>query len=212
MTISGLLPPIVDGDDDLLVDGGYSNNLPIDIMHQMPHRPKTLISVDVENRDASMFNNLYDYGNSVEVINLVAKFYTGPGISGFKIVWATLISHWFKKRIPAFSDIILFLNCISHMRQLRTFDEDLVSLYINPPITHYGILDYPKMDEIVEKAYIYAKQTVEAWLKEHPDEFCPKKGSRQRLVTAMANARSRASLHLKSLRSEASIPHFHSNE
>jgi predicted acylesterase/phospholipase RssA len=194
MTVIGLLPPIVNGSDDLLVDGGYSNNLPIDIMHQMPHRPKTLISVDVENRDASVFSNLYDYGS---------------GISGFRVLWEMINPFQsFKKNVPSFGDIILFLNCISHMRQLRTIDESLVSMYINPPVTKYHLLDYPKLDELVEKGYESAKKVIDEWLEQNEDEFIRSRGSRQRKATAMAQARSRASLHLRSMKSEASMPNF----
>eukprot|EP00475_Leptophrys_vorax_P045548 TRINITY_DN9487_c0_g1_i2.p1 TRINITY_DN9487_c0_g1~~TRINITY_DN9487_c0_g1_i2.p1 ORF type:complete len:691 (-),score=136.24 TRINITY_DN9487_c0_g1_i2:60-2132(-) len=193
MTIVGLLPPIVDGDNDLLVDGGYCNNLPIDVMHSMPHRPAILISVDVENRDSSMFSNLYDYG---------------PGISGFQVL-RSIFDPWFTKRVPAFSDIILFLNCISHMRQLRTVRENLVSVYINPPVTHYGILDYPKMDEIVEKGYHAGKKAVAQWLEKNGGEkdlfSKPQRNSRQRIVTEMANARSRVSLHLRTQKSTPSL-------
>jgi predicted acylesterase/phospholipase RssA len=195
MTVIGLLPPIVNGKDDLLVDGGYANNLPVDVMHQMPHRPKTLISVDVENRDVSVFSNLYDYGT---------------GISGFRVLWEMINPFKsFKKNVPSFSDIVLFLNCISHMRQLRTLDESLVSMYINPPVTKYHLLDYPKLDELVHKGYTTGIKVIDAWLEQNEDEFVRSRGSRQRRATAMAQARSRTSLHLRSLKSAASISNIH---
>ena len=34
MTIVGLVPPVYE-DGDLLVDGGYLNNMPVDVMHSM---------------------------------------------------------------------------------------------------------------------------------------------------------------------------------
>ena len=47
MTLSGYLPPMCDPlDGHLLVDGGYVNNLPADIMHQRMGA-QTIIAVDV---------------------------------------------------------------------------------------------------------------------------------------------------------------------
>ncbi len=48
MTLVGLLPPVcLDG--DLLVDGGYMNNIPVDVIRSM--RVETVIVVDVESKD-----------------------------------------------------------------------------------------------------------------------------------------------------------------
>ena len=47
MTLSGYLPPLCDPvDGHLLVDGGYVNNLPADIMSQRMGA-QTIITVDV---------------------------------------------------------------------------------------------------------------------------------------------------------------------
>jgi hypothetical protein len=137
---------------------------------------------------------------------LCSNLPSGPGISGFQVLRA-MFDPWFPKRVPAFGDILVFLNCISHMRQLRSVGENLVSIYINPPVTHYHILDYPKMDEIMEQGYITGKKVIQNWLENQGNKLKSRAGtSKQKIVTEMANARSRASLHLKSRKSNTSLP------
>jgi len=64
MTVIGLLPPIVD-QHRFLVDGGYTNNLPVDVMRALAPRLNQIIAVDVENKDNSLFEGIPDYGDSV---------------------------------------------------------------------------------------------------------------------------------------------------
>ncbi len=49
MTIVGLLPPVCTDEGELLVDGGYMNNIPVDVMRGLG--VDTVIVVDVESKD-----------------------------------------------------------------------------------------------------------------------------------------------------------------
>ncbi len=62
----GLLPPLYDT-GSLLVDGGYVNNLPVDVMRDLAPQMCEVIAVDVENKDNSKFENVFNYGNSLSV-------------------------------------------------------------------------------------------------------------------------------------------------
>lgn len=150
MSIFGLIPPIVEGDDNLLIDGGYVNNLAVDVMHELPVRPSTIIAVDVENRSTDVFSNLHDLGE---------------GVSGWWLLWAKL-NPFQKKKVPAFGDMIVWLNCISHVRQLRQMEKSLVDVYVLPDIHNYTLFDYHKLDEIAEKGYRRTKEVAKAWLKQ----------------------------------------------
>lgn len=59
MTLAGLLPPISDR-GDLLVDGGYIDNLPVSVMMSMG--PTDVIAIDVGSIDDTSPRN---YGDSV---------------------------------------------------------------------------------------------------------------------------------------------------
>ena len=58
MTLLGFLPPVIDDNGDLLLDGGYANNLPVDVMASSASHVHTLIAVDVEDKDLSGFDGL----------------------------------------------------------------------------------------------------------------------------------------------------------
>lgn len=59
MTLSGYLPPLCDPvDGHLLVDGGYVNNLPADIMSQRMGA-QTIITVDVGGQVCVVWPTLY---------------------------------------------------------------------------------------------------------------------------------------------------------
>ncbi|XP_029814285.1 neuropathy target esterase-like [Manacus vitellinus] len=61
MTLSGYLPPLCDPKDgNLLMDGGYINNLPADIARNMG--AKTVIAIDVGSQDET---DLCNYGDSL---------------------------------------------------------------------------------------------------------------------------------------------------
>ncbi|CAM4679377.1 unnamed protein product [Caretta caretta] len=61
MTLSGYLPPLCDPKDgNLLMDGGYTNNLPADIARTMG--AKTVVAIDVGSQDET---DLCNYGDSL---------------------------------------------------------------------------------------------------------------------------------------------------
>ena len=62
----GLLPPIYDS-GSLLVDGGYVNNLPVEVMKELAPQIAEIVAVDVENKDNTAFENVSNYGDSLSV-------------------------------------------------------------------------------------------------------------------------------------------------
>jgi predicted acylesterase/phospholipase RssA/CRP-like cAMP-binding protein len=145
MTILGYIPPIVD-QGGLLVDGGYVNNLPVDVM-KLLHSPRFIIAVDVENRDRSLFRDLWDYG---------------WWCSGFQLLLVKL-NPWSQRKVPDFGDLLVFLNCISHNRQLALVQSEIINLYVRPDVCHYSILDFHKVDEIIALGYSAGKDAVRQW-------------------------------------------------
>ena len=68
MTLAGFLPPICDSDGSLLVDGGYVNNLPADVMRALGAH--TVIAVDVGAEEDTAYTN---YGTYIAVLDREAK-------------------------------------------------------------------------------------------------------------------------------------------
>ena len=56
MSLLGLFPPMYNK-GHLLIDGGYVNNLPIDVIHALG--AQNIIAVDVESKDNSAFEVIF---------------------------------------------------------------------------------------------------------------------------------------------------------
>ncbi|GAB4820172.1 hypothetical protein N2152v2_007218 [Parachlorella kessleri] len=149
MTIVGLVPPVYE-EGDLLVDGGYLNNIPVDVMRSLG--VGTVIVVDVEDRDQSAWHDLTPYDG---------------GLSGWQLLWDRWcpIPAWrYNYRIPKYNQLVNALTWMSHMQNLRRVSRDFViDLYLRPPVTHFKLMDYHLMDRIVRDSTRYAWAAVSEW-------------------------------------------------
>ena len=74
---------------------------------------------------------------------------------------------WGSVRVPDFRQILIFLACLNHSRQLRQAGErKIIDLYIRPPIEGIGLLQYAEYDTIVRKGYEQGKKAIQAWKAE----------------------------------------------
>ena len=155
MTLLGFLPPVVDDNGDILLDGGYGNNLPVDLISAPPSYAHTVIAVDVEDKDLSVFDGL---------THLARRKDYGMSISGLWLLWNKLFG---RVRVPDFRSILIYLACLNHSRQLRLAAERrLIDVYIRPRIEGYQLLDYLKYKEIIACGYEEGKRTVREWKRE----------------------------------------------
>uniref|UniRef100_A0A9J8AF75 lysophospholipase n=1 Tax=Cyprinus carpio carpio TaxID=630221 RepID=A0A9J8AF75_CYPCA len=129
MTLSGYLPPLCDPKDgNLLMDGGYINNLPADIARNMG--TKTVIAIDVGSQDET---DLCNYGDS---------------LSGWWLLWKR-INPWAEKvKVPDMAEIQSRLAYVSCVRQLEVVKKSAYCEYIRPPIDRFKTMDFGKFDEI----------------------------------------------------------------
>ena len=149
MTIVGLLPPMnIEG--DLHVDGGYVNNIPVDVMRKKG--VKTVIVVDVENK--GFYKRLTN----------VADYYSG--LSGWRILAERIMSPFRRQeRLPHFSDIMNALTWLAHHKVYNQIQRDhRIDLYLQPQgISDYGLLDYHQCDRIMRQSYKYGSSVVREW-------------------------------------------------
>uniref|UniRef100_A0A673KKB4 lysophospholipase n=1 Tax=Sinocyclocheilus rhinocerous TaxID=307959 RepID=A0A673KKB4_9TELE len=138
MTLSGYLPPLCDPKDgNLLMDGGYINNLPADIARNIG--TKTVIAIDVGSQDET---DLCNYGDS---------------LSGWWLLWKR-INPWAEKvKVPDMAEIQSRLAYVSCVRQLELVKKSAYCEYIRPPIDRFKTMDFGKFDEIYvrTKAHIF---------------------------------------------------------
>uniref|UniRef100_A0A0K0CZI5 Patatin-like phospholipase domain containing 6 n=1 Tax=Angiostrongylus cantonensis TaxID=6313 RepID=A0A0K0CZI5_ANGCA len=131
MSLAGYLPPMCDPlDGHLLLDGGYVNNLPADVMRSMG--AKCVIAVDVGSSEET---NLYNYGDS---------------LSGTWVLMNRL-NPWAKPlRILNMEEIQTRLAYVSCVRQLEIVKKAPYCSYFRPAIEPFKTLEFNKFDEILE--------------------------------------------------------------
>ncbi|EJD52213.1 patatin-domain-containing protein [Auricularia subglabra TFB-10046 SS5] len=145
MTLVGLLPPLSDN-GDMLVDGGYLDNLPV----------PTMLSMGVNTVFASDVGSLDD--NSPRVF--------GDTVSG----WWLLLNRWNPfstlRNIPGVTEIQARLAYVSSVVSLEEAKSLKGTLYMGMPVQEYGTLQFGKFAEIEEKGYRAAREMLDAWKKE----------------------------------------------
>lgn len=146
MSLSGYLPPLCDPKDGhLLLDGGYVNNLPADVMKTMG--AQTIIAIDVGSEDQ---DDLTNYGDQ---------------LSGWWLLWNKWNPFAETVKIPNIAEIQSRLAYVSCVRQLAEVKESSYCEYIRPPIDRFKTLEFGRFDEIVEAGYHHGKTVFGGWIK-----------------------------------------------
>jgi lysophospholipid hydrolase len=144
MSLSGFLPPLCD-QGALLVDGGYLNNVPVDVM--LGQGAASVIAIDVGAEDET---NLTDYGDS---------------LSGFWLIFQRLLGR--KLLIPTLTEIqsrLAFVNCVAKIEQVKAAAAAGTNvIYLRPPVQKFGVMDFAHYADIHAIGYEYGRATVEEW-------------------------------------------------
>ncbi|XP_044761139.1 neuropathy target esterase sws isoform X1 [Coccinella septempunctata] len=142
MSLSGYMPPLCDPvDGHLLLDGGYTNNLPADIMRSLG--ANHILAVDVGSVDDQ---DLTNYGDD---------------LSGWWLLWKRWNPFTEPVKVPNLPDIQSRLTYVSCVRQLEQVKNSDYCEYIRPPIDNYRTLQFGSFDEIKDVGYQYGKSYFE---------------------------------------------------
>ncbi len=143
LAIPGVIPPVPFG-DDLLVDGGVLNNLPIDVAQQ-EFTPGTTIAVDVAPRTGPHAH--LDFGMSV---------------SGWKAV-ADKIKH--ANHYPGTAAILLRSMVTASIRERdRLVDDKIADLYLLLPTHEVSMMDFHESRKVEAAGYELARPLIGEWL------------------------------------------------
>ncbi|CAE6536205.1 unnamed protein product [Rhizoctonia solani] len=142
MTLVGLLPPLCDN-GDMLVDGGYVDNLPVSTM--LSHGASIVFAVDV----GSLYDNSpRNYGDTV---------------SG----WWVALNRWnpfsSTRNIPDITDIQGRLTYVSSIPTLEEAKITPGCFYMQMPVHEYGTLQFGRYDEIYQVGYSAAVEMLDQW-------------------------------------------------
>jgi len=148
MSLSGYLPPLCDpSDGHLLLDGGYVNNLPADVMKEL-WNPRRVIAVDVGSQDAQ---NLTNYGDHL----------SGWWVLAHK--WCPFLTQQIK--VPGMEEIQSRLAYVLCKKQLEEVKNSTYCDYVRPPIDKYKTLAFGLFDEIYQLGYDHASIMFQQWVK-----------------------------------------------
>ncbi|KAN0060719.1 phosphatidylcholine and lysophosphatidylcholine phospholipase [Thecaphora frezii] len=145
MTLAGLVPPLVD-EGNMLVDGGYMDNLPVSVMMALGARH--VFAVDVGSIDDTSPRS---YGDT---------------LSG----WWVLLNRWNPwsdaRNIPSIPDIQGRLTYVSSVKTLEDAKKIKGCFYMRMPVEGFGTLEFGKFDEISRKGYDAARTMLDEWDRE----------------------------------------------
>lgn len=140
MSLSGYLPPLCDPlDGHLLLDGGYVNNLPADVMHDVMGA-KTIMAIDVGSQDDD--SDITNYGDQ---------------LNGWWLLWKRWYPFTTQIRVPNLPEIQMRLAYVSGVKQLEIVKNSDYCVYIRPPIDCYKTLQFKSFTEIMNVGYSHGK-------------------------------------------------------
>lgn len=143
MSLQGYLPPISE-DGSLLLDGGYMNNLPADVMKE-EGGIKYIVAVDVGSEPR---RDYFGYGSS---------------LSGWWLLWNKINPFAETVIVPSMGDVSAALAYVSSEQHKDRMKAECIDLYLRPPVNDYGTLQFDKMEEIIRVGYEYALPRIRAW-------------------------------------------------
>lgn len=147
--IPGVMPPVPEG-NDLLIDGGVINNLPIDVAREMAPAGK-IVAVDVAPPRGPGARS--DYGLSV---------------SG----WDALRTGWGNGRrvYPRISAVLMRSMITASMRERdRQVGAHLADCYLDLDMRGVSMLDFDDPVGVAQRGYEAAMPLLEAWLEASQD-------------------------------------------
>lgn len=137
MSLAGLLPPLCD-EGDMLVDGGYIDNLPVSVMLRMG--ADSVFAVDVGSIDDTSPRNFPET------------------ISGWWLLIQRLNPWSSAYQIPTMTDIQSRLTYVSSVKTLEEAKATPGVLYMRMPVTEFTTLGFSRFEEILAKGYEAAKE------------------------------------------------------
>ena len=144
LSIPGIFPPLRRG-NDLLVDGGVLDNLPVEEM-QRRHDGAYVIAVDVSKKRDLVAGNLPEAGI----------------VSG----WRALVERFNPLRARGESvGIARILMRLTELNSAYGFEADLADFVLRPPVQAFGAMDFRgSLEGLEHLGYRYARTEVGKWL------------------------------------------------
>lgn len=152
-TIPGVLPPVVYG-DDLHVDGGVLDNVPVEPMRRAYPRGQ-IIAVDV-----------------AEATGVPAREDFGLSVSGWGLLARRLLPGTRAPQVPGIAaTLIQSMLAGSSQGRDRVISGDLADLYLDLDLPRCGLFQFEAADRIIAAGHAAATARVREWTASLPPEM-----------------------------------------
>ncbi len=149
LSIPGVMPPVPFGEEDLLVDGGVLNNLPVDVARGF-NPTGTVVASDV-----------------APVLGPRARSAYGPSISGTKVLARRLTPGVKAPRVPALMATLTRSLMVSAAEQRdRGIAAGLADLHLQLDLRGVGLLDFEVCEPVAEQGYQESIERLTAWAQD----------------------------------------------
>jgi len=146
VSIPGVLPPVPDS-DELLVDGGVLNNLPIDVMRRM-NPGGTVIAIDVMAPQG--IGAKEDYGHS---------------LSGWRTVAGRLMPWRKAPASPSIANVLMQSVMVgSSLARQRMLDRGLADYYQNINVKGISLLQFESVEQAAAIGYEQSIEPLREWV------------------------------------------------
>ncbi|KAG7798017.1 hypothetical protein KL929_001982 [Ogataea haglerorum] len=139
MSLAALLPPLTDN-GNMLLDGGYIDNLTVEEMKR--RGAHAIIACDVGSEDDR------------------SKMHYGESLSGLWVLLNRLNPFSAHPNVPTMTDIQIRLAYVASVIALEKSKNSKDCVYLRPPIEGYATLDFSKFDEIYGVGSKYAAEVL----------------------------------------------------
>ena len=146
ISLPGILPPVYH-DGDLLVDGGVTNNLPVDVMRSVCGGG-TVIAVDVSPK-----------------VDMRQKASFGDAISGWRILSRGVNPFADSLDVPSIANVLMRATLLGSWSAQATNAQN-ADLCLCPPVGDAGLLEFGAFEGVAEAGYGYAAHELEKWWSE----------------------------------------------
>jgi predicted acylesterase/phospholipase RssA/CRP-like cAMP-binding protein len=148
ISVPGLLPPVCEG-GQLFVDGAILDNVPVDAMRRICQG--AVIASDVSPAE--------DLATDPEV---------GLARQGWRGLFKMRRGSRRERKDPTIVDVLLRVSTVSSAIAVETMAKQ-ASLYLRPPTKPFSVVDWKRVDEMVDAGYEYARSVVAQWLSQQAD-------------------------------------------
>ena len=144
--LPAIFPPLLGEDDEVHVDGGVMNNMPLDVMRRFC-QGGTVVGV-----------------NPMPVRDRVRSYHFGPSVSGWHALAGRLGLFRSTVRAPSILGSVMRATEINSAQKMRQpLFRDLADLLIEPDVGDFPILAFDRYAEIIDAGYRAAVQAIRTW-------------------------------------------------